>query len=90
MTISSIQNQNSIKSNNTLKRSIGHVQPRTPLISIHESGRLRCAHVLALCGFAHSTLYSRIKKGIFPRPDGNDGMNFWNTETVRDYLGLGE
>ncbi len=66
----------------------GHVIPRSPLISLDNPGRLRSANVLALCGFSHSTLYSRMKKGTFPLPDGKDGgLNYWNTETIRSYLG---
>ncbi len=89
--------------NNTLHRSAvksarsinpdkqrGHVLPRTPLIDINSPGRLRTAHVLALCGFSHSTLYARIKSGDFAAPDGKDGgLNFWNTQTIRNYLEAG-
>lgn len=68
-------------------RPSSHVQPRPPVIDINGPGRLRTAHVLALCGISHSTLYSRLKLGEFPSPDGKDGMmNFWNTETIRIYL----
>jgi predicted DNA-binding transcriptional regulator AlpA len=65
----------------------GHVAPRSPLISLDSPGRLRTAHVLALCGIAHSTLYMRLKAGTFPPPDGRDGgLNYWHTETIRHYL----
>lgn len=65
----------------------GHVLPRSPIIDIYSPGRLRSGHVLALCGFSHSTLYSRMKAGTFPKPCGRDGgLNFWNTHTIRNYL----
>lgn len=64
-----------------------HVKPRSPVIDLSGPGRLRTAHVLALCGLSHSTLYARLKIGAFPRPDGKDGgLNFWNTQTIRQYL----
>jgi predicted DNA-binding transcriptional regulator AlpA len=65
----------------------GHVMPRHPIIDINSPGRLRSRHVLALCGLSHSTMYSRMKAGTFPAPDGKDGgLNFWNTHTIRSYL----
>jgi predicted DNA-binding transcriptional regulator AlpA len=68
----------------------GHVLPRLPIIDINSPGRLRSGHILALCGFAHSTLYARMKSGDFPRPDGKDGgLNFWNTDTIKSYLEAG-
>lgn len=64
-----------------------HVKPRPPVIDINGPGRLRTAHVLALCGISHSTLYGRLKLGAFPAPDGADGkMNYWNTQTIKAYL----
>ena len=64
-----------------------HVKPRPPVIDINGPGRLRTAHVLALCGISHSTLYARLKSGSFPPPDGADGkMNYWNTQTIRALL----
>jgi predicted DNA-binding transcriptional regulator AlpA len=69
------------------KKQRGHVLPRPPVIDINNPGRLRSSHVLALCGFSHSTLYSRMKTGDFPAPDGKDGgLNFWNTWTIKTYL----
>jgi len=64
-----------------------HVVPRPPVIDLNGPGRLRTAHVLALCAFSHSTLHARMKSGKFPLPDGKDGgLNFWHTKTIRDYL----
>lgn len=69
------------------KKSSSHVLPRSPVIDLNGPGRLRTAHVLALCGISHSTLYVRLKKQTFPSPDGVDGgMNFWNTRTIREFL----
>lgn len=68
-------------------RQHGHVVPRPPVIDLNGPGRLRTAHVLALCGISHTTLYARIKAGSFPAPDGTDGsLNFWNTATIKNYL----
>lgn len=64
-----------------------HVLPRSPVIDLNGPGRLRTAHILALCGISHSTLYTRLKAKAFPPPDGIDGrINFWNTRTIREYL----
>lgn len=69
-----------------VKRS-SHVMPRSPVIDLNGPGRLRTAHVLALSALSHSTLYSRMKAGTFPAPDGQDGgLNYWTTATIRKYL----
>lgn len=66
------------------KKSRGHTRPAAPLIDLDGPGRLRVAHLLALFGISHSTLYARIRVGRFPKPDGMDGrIPFWNTSTVR-------
>lgn len=68
-------------------RHSSHVLPRPPVIDINGPGRLRTAHVLALCGISHSTLHARLKTGKFPLPDGKDGkQNFWNTRTITIFL----
>ena len=72
---------------NPKRRQRGHVLPAAPIISLATPGRLRTAHVLALCGISHSTMYVRQKEGAFPKFDGKDGPhNFWNTKTIRDFL----
>lgn len=72
-------------------RKGSHVQPKPVLINLDQPGRLRTAHVLALCGISDSTLYARIQTGGFPPPDGKDGgRNYWNTSTIRAYLLAGE
>ena len=65
----------------------GHVKPEAPVISVHQPGRLRTKHVLALAGWSHSTLYSRLASGKFPVPQ-TDGRNYWTTDQVREALGL--
>ena len=69
------------------KRSNGHTKPAAPLIDLDGHGRLRVANLLALFGFSHSTLYTRIRSGDFPSPDGHDGRNpYWRTSTIRSLL----
>lgn len=71
----------------TRKPQRGHVVAMPPLIDINGPGRLRCRHVLSLCGISHSTLYLRLKHKNFPPPTGKDGgLNYWNTQTIREYL----
>ena len=71
------------------KARVTHVLPRQPVIDLNNPGRLRTAHVLALCAISHSTMYARLKDGLFPPPDGKDGgLNYWNTQTIKNYLEL--
>lgn len=65
----------------------GHVEPEAPLISLDQPGLLRTRHVLALTGWAHATLYTRVRSGQFPAPQ-TDGRNYWTTDQVREALGL--
>lgn len=72
---------------NNITRQRGHVIPRMPVIDLNGPGRLRSAHVLALVGISHSTLYARMHSGTFPKPDGKDGgLLYWNTLTIKEYL----
>lgn len=65
--------------------------PKQPEIDINRPGRLRSAHVLAICAISHSSLYRRMKEGTFPKPDGVDGnRNYWSTSTVLSFLREGE
>jgi predicted DNA-binding transcriptional regulator AlpA len=69
-----------------LKRA-GHTRPKAPTISLDQPGRLRVAHLLSVLGVSHSTLYSGMSNGRYPKPDGADGrMPYWNTETIRSFL----
>lgn len=89
MSIRINKSQKPTKSKHEHPRQRGHVVPRKPLIDLNEPGRLRSAHVLALLGISHSTMYQRLKTGdgSIPRPDGKDGgRNYWNTETIREFL----
>lgn len=72
-------------------RQRGHVQPRRPVVALNEPGLWRTADVLGALNISHSNLYERMQCGRFPRPDGNDGRNYWHTRTVRAFLeGLGQ
>jgi hypothetical protein len=65
----------------------GHTRPRQPIISLDQPGRLRVAHLLAILGVSHSTLYSGIKTGRYPSFDGRDGaFPFWRTSTLKAFL----
>ena len=69
------------------KKRSGHTKAKAPTISLHEPGRLRVAHLMALFSLSHSALYSRLHnpdpKFRFPKPDGHDPRPFWNTEGIR-------
>ena len=61
------------------KAGRGHTKAKMPPIPIHMPGRYSTAHVLAVSGWSHSTLYKRMEQGLFPRPQKDGSMNFWPT-----------
>ena len=72
-------------------RRVTHTRAR-PLggIDLRQPGRLRVGHLLTLFSVSHSTLYSHIRSGKIPKPDGEDGTRpFWLTSTVAKALGAG-
>jgi hypothetical protein len=69
------------------RRKSGHTRPRQPIISLDQPGRLRVAHLLAILGVSHSTLYAGIRSGRYPKCDGRDGaFPFWRTSTIKAFL----
>jgi hypothetical protein len=75
------------------KKQRGHTAPKAPLISVDQAGRYRVAHLLAVLGISHATLYAGLKPTPgetttrYPKPDGWDGkFPYWNTSTIRAYL----
>lgn len=70
------------------RRQRGHTMARAPLISLDQPGRLRVAHLLAILGISHSTLYAGLKTGRYPQPDGRDGkLPYWRTTgTIKAFL----
>ena len=70
------------------KKQRGHTRPRAPVIGLDQPGRLRVAHLLAILGISHATLYAGLKTGRYPKPDGRDGkFPFWKTESHPCVLG---
>lgn len=69
------------------KKHSGHTKAAPPTISLDQPGRLRVANLLSILGISHSTLYTGLETGRYPKPDGKDGrMPWWSTTTIRDYL----
>lgn len=66
----------------------GHTRVKPPLIPLDMPGRYTTGNVLAITGWSHSTLYQRIKAGLFPRPQKDGSLNFWTTVELRKTLGL--
>jgi hypothetical protein len=65
----------------------GHTRAKAPSISLDQPGRLRVAHLLSILSVSHSTLYTGIKKGRYPAPDGHDvKIPYWNTCTIKLFL----
>jgi hypothetical protein len=48
------------------RKKSGHTRARRPEIGLEQPGRLRVAHLLALLGISHSTLYAGVKSGRYP------------------------
>ena len=53
------------------RKQRGHTTARAPLIGLDQLGRLRVAHLLALLGISHTTLYAGLRTGRYPPPDVN-------------------
>ncbi len=70
-----------------IKKS-GHTRVKSPQIPLDMPGWYSTGNVMAVTGWSHSTLYNRIKEGKFPPPNKSGALNFWDTATVRDALGL--
>lgn len=69
------------------RKTNGHTKAVAPKIPLDQPGRLRVAHVLALLGIKHATLYEGMRRNRYPKPDGRDGrIPYWNTETIRRFL----
>ncbi len=69
------------------KRQRGHTQARAPVISLDHCGRLRVAHLLAIFGISHATLYAGLKTGRYPPRDGYDGkFPYWKTGSIKAFL----
>lgn len=80
-------NRKAEKSAPATKKSNGHTRAKPPLINLSEPGRLRVAHVMALLGISHSTLYAGMQSGRYPNVDGRDGkFPYWNTSTIKKFL----
>ena len=66
----------------------GHAKPLKVHLDLSQPGRLRLGHLLTLYSVSCTTLYKGIKAGTYPPPDGRDGVRpYWNTETIRKFLG---
>lgn len=80
-------NQKAERSALATKKTNSHKRAKAPLVNLSEPGRLRVAHVMALLGISHSTLYAGIQNGRYPHADGRDGkLPYWNTSTIKSFL----
>lgn len=71
------------------KKKTGHTKPKPYHGSLDVPGRFRVAHWLHLLGISHSAFYARLKpyhRYPLPKPDGDDGRPYWNTDTVLKYM----
>jgi hypothetical protein len=93
MSIAQQPSINALRITGLPKKQPGHTTPKAPIISLDQPGRLRVAHLLAILGVSHGTLYAglRPKPGEtatrYPKPDGRDGrFPYWKTATVKAFL----
>ncbi len=64
-------------------------KPKQPLIPISLDGFYSVANVMAITGWSRTTLYLRMDKGLFPKPDTKPYLKVgWKTSKVRKALGL--
>ncbi|HEX5092548.1 MAG TPA: hypothetical protein VFV84_07655, partial [Burkholderiales bacterium] len=65
------------------RRGNGHVRPAPPTVPIWEDGIWRTCNVLWATQWSHTTLYERIRKGLWPRPTKEGSINGWHTAVCR-------
>lgn len=72
----------------TPKTQRGHSKALPVTVSLDQPGRLRIGHLQTLFAVSHSQIYSLIKSGAIPKPDGKDGGRrpYWKTETIKQVL----
>jgi predicted DNA-binding transcriptional regulator AlpA len=69
------------------RKQRGHTLPKAPLISLDQPGWLRVGNLLAILGVSHTTFYSGIASGRYPRPCKHDGRNpVWKTSAIKAFL----
>jgi predicted DNA-binding transcriptional regulator AlpA len=60
------------------------VTARVPQMSLTDYGHLHVCHLMHLLHCSRQTIYTRVRQGTLPKPDGMDGRRpFWNTKTIR-------
>ena len=71
------------------------VKAVVPVVPLTQPGRLRVGNLKALFNCSHTTIYQRMKDGVYPKPDGYDypnrpirkrGRPYWFNETILPYL----
>lgn len=66
------------------KKKCGKAKPIPFTGDINQPGRLRIGNLISMLGVSHSGLYTRIKSGAVPPPDGKDGKRpYWLTSTIK-------
>lgn len=50
------------------------------------NARLRSHNVQELTGWSRSTLWRRVRDGVFPQPSHDGAMAYWPVGTVSDFL----
>lgn len=59
------------------------ILPRPLPMPLDQPGRLRIGHLMYLYGRSHQSIYTGLKKGLIPQPDGRDPRPYWLTSTIR-------
>ena len=75
---------------NTLKSRSRAIRPIPPPVPLDQPGRLRLGHLMHLFDRSHTWLYTNMRKGLFPPPDGHDLRPYWLTSTIRPIFEKGD
>jgi hypothetical protein len=67
--------------------TVSATRSKPPLMSLSQDGHLYVANLMHLFQCSHQTIYTRIRSGAYPAPDGRDGRRpFWNTATILPFF----
>jgi hypothetical protein len=73
-------------SNTEARHRVNTARPKPLPVPLDQPGRLRIGHLMHLYGCSHTTIYSRIRSGFIPAPDGRDPRPYWLTSTINPHF----
>jgi predicted DNA-binding transcriptional regulator AlpA len=71
------------KASPSTTKSVKHA----PAFDLSQPGRLRAKQIMQILSISRTTFYDRLKNGVYPAADGQDGKTvYWHTETIKALL----